>query len=187
MKFILTICHYHIYIDAVKKILLEPERGRYAKHAAIQNRKLRREVTTISRMTHKNIVRYYQAWVEGNDRKFSNDESNLDVYDAASLSEENVSGEDIQSDLISRNSVSSKSGWWNISGKESMDVSNEGSSFTESSDSTLGDNALLDKVTFFPNNGLWPVSRLVMSSCTNSMFANRISFLRFIRISLQII
>ena len=28
------------------------------------NRKLRREVTTISRMYHKNIVRYYQAWVE---------------------------------------------------------------------------------------------------------------------------
>lgn len=52
-------------IYAVKKIILESERGKFAKTGAIQNKKLRREVTTISRMTHKNIVRYYQAWVVG--------------------------------------------------------------------------------------------------------------------------
>lgn len=52
-------------IYAVKKIILESERGKLAKYGALQNQKLRREVTTISRMTHKNIVRYYQAWVEG--------------------------------------------------------------------------------------------------------------------------
>ena len=52
-------------IYAVKKILLEREDGAMAKFGALQNQKLRREVTTISRMTHKNIVRYYQAWVEG--------------------------------------------------------------------------------------------------------------------------
>ena len=50
---------------AVKKIELESEVGKFASVAAIQNKKLRREVTTISRMLHKNIVRYYQAWVEG--------------------------------------------------------------------------------------------------------------------------
>ncbi|CAB9500620.1 eIF-2-alpha kinase GCN2 [Seminavis robusta] len=50
---------------AVKKIILESEKGQFAQTGAVQNRKLRREVTTISRMTHKNIVRYYQAWVEG--------------------------------------------------------------------------------------------------------------------------
>eukprot|EP00984_Skeletonema_dohrnii_P019129 scaffold9077_cov151-Skeletonema_dohrnii-CCMP3373.AAC.3 len=59
---------------AIKKIFLEPEEevpgGRgggnnvKSKLAMIQNEKLRREVVTISRMTHKNIVRYYQAWVE---------------------------------------------------------------------------------------------------------------------------
>lgn len=54
-------------IYAIKKILLESERGRFSEYAAIQNRKLRREVTTISRMTHKNVVRYYQAWVENRD------------------------------------------------------------------------------------------------------------------------
>lgn len=55
-------------IYAVKKIILESEEGPHAKYGMIQNRKLRREVTTISRMTHKNIVRYYQAWVEGRSR-----------------------------------------------------------------------------------------------------------------------
>ena len=52
-------------IYAIKKIILESEHGRFAKVGALQNRKLRREVTTISRMTHPHIVRYYQAWVEG--------------------------------------------------------------------------------------------------------------------------
>jgi hypothetical protein len=49
---------------------LESEQGsgEVAKARANLNRKLRREVTTISRMTHKNIVRYYQAWVEGGNR-----------------------------------------------------------------------------------------------------------------------
>lgn len=52
-------------IYAVKKIILESEEGHFAQHGAIQNRKLLREVTTIAKMAHKNIVRYYQAWVEG--------------------------------------------------------------------------------------------------------------------------
>lgn len=61
-------------IYAIKRIVLESEefeedaisKGSKSKNqrAVIQNQKLRREVTTISRMTHKNIVRYYQAWVE---------------------------------------------------------------------------------------------------------------------------
>lgn len=62
-------------IYAIKRIVLESEelqdqlisnKDSTTKNqwAVIQNQKLRREVTTISRMTHKNIVRYYQAWVE---------------------------------------------------------------------------------------------------------------------------
>jgi len=48
-------------IYAIKKVLLEAEEdGTMTTH----NEKLRREVTTISMMSHKNIVRYYQAWVE---------------------------------------------------------------------------------------------------------------------------
>eukprot|EP00804_Cyclotella_cryptica_P012302 CCRYP_019997-RB/>CCRYP_019997-RB protein AED:0.07 eAED:0.07 QI:234/0.93/0.94/1/0.87/0.82/17/67/1724 len=62
-------------VYAIKRIVLESEEFEddvYSKGsktqnqwAIVQNQKLRREVTTISRMTHKNIVRYYQAWVEG--------------------------------------------------------------------------------------------------------------------------
>lgn len=42
---------------AIKKILLNPTNEAF-------NRKIRREVTTISRLLHKNIVRYYAAWME---------------------------------------------------------------------------------------------------------------------------
>ncbi|OEU18923.1 kinase-like protein [Fragilariopsis cylindrus CCMP1102] len=48
-------------IYAIKKILLENGKDKF-----LQNKKLLREVTTISSVMHKNIVRYYQAWVEGN-------------------------------------------------------------------------------------------------------------------------
>ncbi|CAM9666815.1 unnamed protein product, partial [Sphacelaria rigidula] len=43
---------------AVKKVGLDP-------FDRETNRKIRREVTTISTLIHKNIVRYYQAWLEG--------------------------------------------------------------------------------------------------------------------------
>ena len=52
-------------VYAIKKVVLEAESGPFAKVAAERNRKLFREVTTISRMVHPNIVRYYQAWLEG--------------------------------------------------------------------------------------------------------------------------
>jgi translation initiation factor 2-alpha kinase 4 len=66
-------------IYAIKKIILESEQGKFAKAGAIQNRKLRREVTTISRMTHTNIVRYYQAWVEGGVDGTIAEEAHLDL------------------------------------------------------------------------------------------------------------
>jgi translation initiation factor 2-alpha kinase 4 len=47
-------------IYAVKKIFIG---GSYLRSDVI-SRKIRREVTTISRLLHKNIVRYYAAWVE---------------------------------------------------------------------------------------------------------------------------
>jgi hypothetical protein len=46
---------------AVKKVVLQLERGNFEKSGKLENAKLKREVTTISRMTHKNIVRYYQG------------------------------------------------------------------------------------------------------------------------------
>ena len=71
---------------------------------AIQNRKLRREVTTISRMLHKNIVRYYQAWVEGGKMDTQVEEAEADAEDTTDIQigpqEEESSGDD------------SNPGWW---------------------------------------------------------------------------
>lgn len=48
-------------VYAIKKVILQPENGNFETRGKLENAKLKREVTTISRMTHKNIVRYYQG------------------------------------------------------------------------------------------------------------------------------
>lgn len=96
-----------LFPDAVKKILLRPETGKsHAKFAEKLNRKLLREVTSISRMTHKNIVRYYQAWVEG------------ESFVKESDSESEVISED---PTTAEYESSSQSEWWKkkVSGDES--------------------------------------------------------------------
>eukprot|EP00611_Tribonema_gayanum_P015120 TRINITY_DN2691_c0_g1_i6.p2 TRINITY_DN2691_c0_g1~~TRINITY_DN2691_c0_g1_i6.p2 ORF type:complete len:437 (+),score=122.07 TRINITY_DN2691_c0_g1_i6:900-2210(+) len=60
---------------AIKKIPLDP-------HDKLTNKKIRREVTTISRMIHKNIVRYYHAVMEDGDEQ-------IDLADAIMEEEEN--------------------------------------------------------------------------------------------------
>lgn len=66
---------------AIKKIILLPENS---SAAILHNRKLRREVTTISNLTHKNIVRYYQAWVENNQPKETNEKPPAKVLPSSS-------------------------------------------------------------------------------------------------------
>lgn len=97
-----------IFLDAIKKIILESELGKSAKLGVIQNRKLRREVTTISRMTHKNIVRYYQAWVEGGGRDADVIEEEEDNHDDLPDAGEVLASEDAQSDDGNDDSK----GWW---------------------------------------------------------------------------
>lgn len=99
-------------IYAVKKIILESERGRFGKVWALQNRKLRREVTTISRMMHSNIVRYYQAWVEG-----GTDSTEVDpiTEEANSQDEGNdacKNSSNISEDENEEDSSEGESGWW---------------------------------------------------------------------------
>jgi len=70
----------------------------------IHNARLMREVKTISRMTHKNIVRYYQAWVEGSQYT---DESSLSKAYSSKNEKSSVpveSSDDTDS--------ASASGWW---------------------------------------------------------------------------
>lgn len=144
--------------DAIKKILLEPERGRFAKHAAIQNRKLRREVTTISRMTHKNIVRYYQAWVEGDNRNELEDESTSKLQESEVLSDNKASNHEPQYNHNSIKSVSSKSGWWNLPIKET--VYDENMSDGSFASAFKEDDAIISALHLFPNNGVWQVRKL---------------------------
>jgi translation initiation factor 2-alpha kinase 4 len=95
-------------VYAIKKILLEREDGAMAKLGARQNQKLRREVTTVSRMTHNNIVRYYQAWVEGDGTE---DESTINPHEDFEPSTGPVDVIQEESDGDSATSSDSK-GWW---------------------------------------------------------------------------
>jgi eukaryotic translation initiation factor 2-alpha kinase 4 len=86
--------------------MLESDQGRNARFAASQNRKLLREVTTISRMTHINIVRYYQAWIE--------DTGSSDNH-ALAVDEEIHGTQDLGEDSVEIESASSEgsgAGWW---------------------------------------------------------------------------
>ena len=115
-------------VYAIKKVLLEG--------ATTQNEKLRREVTTISMMSHKNIVRYYQAWVEKGDQGEDDDNNPNDVKE----DEEMTSGESgiikNKNDDESKDDddASSSSSWdnWSSSGSSS------------SSDSPSSDNGMHD-------------------------------------------
>lgn len=120
---------------AVKKIILQAERGRLAKYNAIQNRKLTREVTTISRMTYKYIVRYYQAWVEGGiDDASSEDHSssrkNSDSKEEGSIAE----NENERQNLFQNEGNNNDSSWWDTSNDDA--ISDDYSTWTadESSD-----------------------------------------------------
>lgn len=101
-------------IYAIKKIILESERGRFAKVGALQNRKLRREVTTISRMTHNNIVRYFQAWVEGGTE--STEVAPIVEEEENSAAFENISDHSESADEDDNDSDSS--GWWTNSPRD---------------------------------------------------------------------
>jgi translation initiation factor 2-alpha kinase 4 len=118
---------------AIKKIELESETGKFASVAAIQNKKLRREVTTISRMLHKNIVRYYQAWVEGGEE-----------IDAPSVGkDEGEEGKNFQraqsnDDDESSEDEANDSGWWTNSptdgvGEDLLARGNSSDGFSEHS------------------------------------------------------
>ncbi|KAL9183928.1 hypothetical protein ACHAXT_002014 [Thalassiosira profunda] len=105
-------------VYAIKKIALEPEidagedgkdrmRTARSKLAAIQNEKLRREVTTISMLSHKNIVRYYQAWLETPERHPEEEYAEEEVGEE--MEEKDAQGDDWDSSSSSGESDSSES------------------------------------------------------------------------------
>jgi eukaryotic translation initiation factor 2-alpha kinase 4 len=105
-------------VYAVKKIVLESEKGRNASFAASQNRKLLREVTTISRMTHINIVRYYQAWIEGG---IGTSDASVLVVEEVNHETTNIGEDSVE--VENSSSESSGAGWWTNSPNEESPLS----------------------------------------------------------------
>ena len=142
-------------IDAIKKIILESELGKFAKAGAVQNRKLRREVTTISRMTHKNIVRYYQAWVEGGIdgtvqkpgviEEEENEEEEVDPINKVDAGEVLASeDDDDDGESYSDDNDGTGGGWWANNSPKDHDLPLQMKEATKSSSSNSGKNDLGD-------------------------------------------
>lgn len=139
-------------VYAIKKVALEAEVGPFAKVAAERNRKLFREVTTISRMVHPNIVRYYQAWLEGEhfqDEVTTNDDEESNRESITSSKSLSLNGDDDSLDK----ELDETGTWWKLTpyqtsgeGEGSRSNKSDGSKNWESVD----DNGL-DNINGFPN------------------------------------
>lgn len=138
-------------IYAVKKVILQSEHGRMEKFGKLENAKLKREVTTISRMTHKNIVRYYQAWVEGGEKIDSNStiDENSKMDPSKLIVEEDGDELSSHSREASESSESSREGFW-MSSFHEVDSIDSSSSWSEEDESTSTpqDDANNDEFTF---------------------------------------
>ena len=87
-------------VYAVKKIALDPK-------SEGLNRKIRREVTTISRLIHKHIVRYYAAWLEIETDNYKEEDSNGSVKRTkqSAMEQDDVSSSSYDSDDSSPSTV----------------------------------------------------------------------------------
>ncbi|RLN51621.1 hypothetical protein BBJ29_009462, partial [Phytophthora kernoviae] len=75
---------------AVKKVKLDPD-------DKTMKKKILREVKTISRMQHRHIVRYFQAWIEGESGMSSGDEEDSSLEGSDESDDENVLGGAVES------------------------------------------------------------------------------------------
>ena len=141
---------------AIKKIVLQSEKGRFAKYGSIENRKLRREVTTISRMTHKNIVRYYQAWVEEgvefipsspdlnnsvNNNTNSSETSTSNTNSNSNSNQKIVSGETTSSNNQYDDSSNQGNNWWQNTPSTGENYSDSDNTFSDTSFESTEDSA----------------------------------------------
>ncbi len=73
-----------------------------------ENRKILREVTTVSRLYHRHIVRYYQAWLEGGRAAAGGDGSDFSTSeDDSELSDEDDDADSADDDWMLTSSRSS--------------------------------------------------------------------------------
>jgi eukaryotic translation initiation factor 2-alpha kinase 4 len=123
---------------AVKKIPLLSEKTKFG---MAQNKKLLREVVTISRMSsssHPYIVRYYQAWVEGEEGGDTDaideeeEETTNDIADTADDTKNTA--EDLLKEM--EDSAGAEGGWWTKSpGRQTRSSSSDQDHSSESSSS----------------------------------------------------
>ncbi|KAH7478965.1 eIF-2-alpha kinase GCN2 [Phytophthora ramorum] len=142
---------------AVKKVKLDPD-------DKAMKKKILREVKTISRMQHRHIVRYFQAWIEGESGMSSDDEEDSSLEDS-DLSDE----EGIMSGAI----VSEKE---DLYGDASLSFGVEDglgamTSTDEDEDDWLG--------TMGSSTGLWPTSRHESRSLRSNSHSFQLSSHRF--------
>lgn len=75
---------------AVKKVKLDPD-------DKTMKKKILREVKTISRMQHRHIVRYFQAWIEGESGMSSGDEDDSSLDGSDDSDDDSVLGGKVES------------------------------------------------------------------------------------------
>ena len=123
-------------VYAIKKVLLEG--------ATTQNEKLRREVTTISMMSHKNIVRYYQAWVEKGDQGEGDDNNPDGKEDDEMTGESGIikSKNDVESE--DDDGASSSSSWnnWSSSGSSSSNSQSSNNGIQDDSKPSIAERSV---------------------------------------------
>ncbi|GMH87525.1 hypothetical protein TL16_g10882 [Triparma laevis f. inornata] len=145
---------------AVKKIKLRPEQGKWKSKFEQSNRRLRREVRSISRLESRWICRYYQGWVEGGGKE--------------EIEEEKM--EDSRHMYLNETDAgrSEEGGWWNDDDDEDndedddedIDESYESSDSEEWSDSSeVGVNHLKDLHASAANN---PLNQPLLSAQTST-------------------
>ncbi|CEG49439.1 pek gcn2 protein kinase [Plasmopara halstedii] len=104
---------------AIKKVKLDPD-------DKTMKKKILREVKTISRMQHRHIVRYFQAWIEGEYGTSSDDENDICLVDSDS------------SDDDSKQSDTSMRGEKNVFLETSLSSDELGSMISSDEDDWLG-------------------------------------------------
>lgn len=143
---------------AVKKVKLDPD-------DKAMKKKILREVKTISRMQHRHIVRYFQAWIEGESGMSSDDEEDSSLEDSdlsdgeSSLSSAVASGkEDLYGDASLSSGIDDGLGPM--------------TSTDEDEDDWLG--------TMGSSTGLWPTSRHEPRSLRSNSHSFKVSSQHFV-------
>ncbi|KAL6618007.1 kinase-like domain-containing protein [Neocallimastix sp. 'constans'] len=80
-------------VYAIKKVKLDPKDSEY-------NKKILREVTTLSRLHHEYVVRYYQAWFEEADGTEYSDSEEDEFESSITSSSENSDSDDMLSTIV---------------------------------------------------------------------------------------